>query len=79
MKDSPLYAHLVQQMKSATDSEFLADLTRFVDSFADHDDDCPGYSVYERGQELAACTCGFARRHDFLDELRRRLGSLGQP
>jgi hypothetical protein len=69
----PEYAALVRQMKAATDEEFVADLTRFVDSFADHDDDCPGYSVYERGAELAACTCGFARRHDLFDEVRLRL------
>lgn len=45
MKDSPQYAELIGQMKAATDEEFIADLRRFVDSFADHDDDCPGFSV----------------------------------
>jgi hypothetical protein len=74
MKDSPQYAELLQTMKMATDEELLADLTRFIGSFADHDDDCPGYNVYGRDEELAACTCGFARRHDLLDELRIRLG-----
>lgn len=74
MKESPLYAELNRQMKTATDDEFLADLTRFVDSFADHDDDCPAYTVYEPAAELAACSCGFARRHDLLDEVRLRLG-----
>jgi hypothetical protein len=73
MKDSPLYTELLQQMRTGTDEEFVADLTRFVDSFADHDDDCPGYSVVGREAELAACSCGFARRHDLLDELQRRL------
>ena len=73
MKESPQYAELVRQMKAATDDELVADLTRFVDSFADHDDDCPGYSLYERTAELTACSCGFARRHDLLDELRSRL------
>jgi hypothetical protein len=73
MKDSRQYSELLRTMKTATDEEFLADLTRFVDSFADHDDDCPGYSVVGRDAELAACTCGFARRHDLLDEVRRRL------
>lgn len=75
MKNSPQYAALLQQMKAATDAEFLADLTRFMDSFADHDDDCPAYEIYDRAAELAACRCGFARRHDLLDELRRRLGN----
>jgi hypothetical protein len=74
MKDSRQYAELLRTMKTATDEEFLADLTRFVDSFADHDDDCPGYSVVGRDAELAACTCGFARRYDLLDEARIRLG-----
>jgi hypothetical protein len=73
MRDSPLYADLVAKMKGATDEEFIADLTRFVDSFADHDDDCPAFNVYGREDELAACTCGFARRHDLLAEVRRRL------
>lgn len=73
MKDTKLYVELLEKMKAATDGEFLADLTRFMDSFADHDDDCPGFSVVGRDAELAACTCGFARRHDLLDEVRHRL------
>lgn len=73
MKDNPEYARLTRQMRTGTDEEFVADLTRFVGSFADHDDDCPGYSVVGRDAELATCACGFARRHDLLDELRRRL------
>jgi hypothetical protein len=39
VKDNPEYARLTQQMRTGTDEEFVADLTRFVDSFADHDDD----------------------------------------
>jgi hypothetical protein len=74
VKDNPEYARLTQQMRTGTDEEFVADLTRFVDSFADHDDDCPGYNVYARDAELAACRCGFARRHDLLAEVRLRLG-----
>lgn len=73
MKDSPLYAQLVREMHAASDEGFLADLTRFVDSFADHDEDCPGYGAVGREAELAACTCGFARRYDLLDEVRLRL------
>lgn len=73
MKDSALYAELLARMQTATDGELLADVTRFVDSFADHDDDCPGYGAVGRDAELAACTCGFARRYDLIDELRRRL------
>ena len=76
MKDSQLYAELLRTMKMATDEEFLADLTRFVDSFADHDDECPALNVYGREQELAACACGFARRHDLFDEVRIRLGKV---
>ncbi|MEO8638963.1 MAG: hypothetical protein ABI458_03495 [Chloroflexota bacterium] len=75
MKDSPLYAQLLRQMRVASNEEFVADLTRFVDSFADHDDDCPGYGARGREEELAACSCGFARRHDLLDEVQRRLAS----
>jgi hypothetical protein len=73
MKDSALYAQLLEQMRSGTDDELVADLTRFIGSFADHDDDCPGYGAVGREAELAACSCGFARRHDLIDEVRRRL------
>jgi hypothetical protein len=73
VKDNPVYTQLLEQMRAGTDTQLLADLTRFVDSFADHDDDCPGYAVVGREAELAACTCGFARRYDLLDEVRLRL------
>ena len=73
MKDSPLYAHLRREMENATDGELLADLTRFLDSFGDHDPDCPGFDAHGRDAELAACACGFARRYDFLDQLQQRL------
>ena len=73
VKDNPEYAQLTHQMRTGTDEELVADLTRFIDSFADHDDDCPGYHAVGRVAELAACTCGFARRHDLIDEVRRRL------
>ena len=75
MKDSPLYAELLARTQTATDDELLADLARFVDSFGDHDDECPGYGAVGRHAELAACRCGFARRYDLLDELRRRLAA----
>ena len=76
MKDSPQYAQLLEVMKASSDEEFVADLTRFIDSFGDHDDDCAAYQVYGRDAELAACACGFARRHDLLDEVRLRLGKV---
>ena len=74
MKDSQQYAALLRAMRAGTDEDLLADLTRFIDSFADHDDECPGYHAVGRDVELSACTCGFARRHDLLAELRLRLG-----
>jgi hypothetical protein len=74
VKDSPQYAELLRQMETSGDDDLLDDLKRFLESFADHDDDCPGYNVFGRDDELAACTCGFARRHDFMDQLHRRLG-----
>ncbi len=73
MKDSAHYAELLRQMKADTDEQLVADLRRFVESFADHDDSCPGYAVYAPDAELTACQCGFARRHDLFDELRIRL------
>jgi hypothetical protein len=75
VKDNPVYAQLMEQIRTGTDAELLADLVRFVDSFADHDDDCPGYAVVGREAELAVCSCGFARRHDLLDEVRLRLAA----
>lgn len=73
MKDRPQYAELLRQMQTSGDDDLIADLERFIGSFADHDDECPGYNVFSRDAELAACTCGFARRHDFIDQLRLRL------
>jgi hypothetical protein len=73
MQDNPVYAQLTEQMRTGSDEELLADLTRFIGSFGDHDDECPGYGAVGRDEELAACACGFARRYDLLDELRRRL------
>ena len=73
MKDNPVYAQLTEQMRTGDDEQLLADLTRFIDSFGDHDDECPGSSAVGRDAELAVCACGFARRYDLLDELRSRL------
>ena len=73
MKDDPVYVQLLRQMRTGTDAELIADLTRFVDSFADHDQDCPGYDAVGRDAELASCRCGFARRYDLIEELRLRL------
>jgi hypothetical protein len=73
MKDDPTYRELLHLTRTGTNAELVADLRRFLDSFADHDDDCPGYDAVGRDAELAACTCGFARRYDLLDELERRL------
>ncbi len=75
MKDDPLYAELLEKMRTGTDADLLADLTRFIGSFADHDEDCPAYGAVGRDAELAACTCGFARRYDLLDEVRLRLAA----
>jgi hypothetical protein len=73
MRDDPTYRELVRRTRTGTDAELVADLTRFVDSFGDHDEECPGYRAVGRDAELAACTCGFARRYDLLDEVARRL------
>jgi hypothetical protein len=71
VRDSPLYHDLLRQMRAASSDGLLADLERFVDSFGDHDPDCP---VTDTGRdEVNSCTCGFARRFDFYEELRRRL------
>lgn len=73
MRHDPVYAELVARMRAGTDDELVADLTRFVGSFADHDNECPGYNAIGREAELDTCTCGFARRYDLLDEVQRRL------
>jgi hypothetical protein len=77
MRDTPLYAELREHMAQASAEELLADLQRFMDSFGDHDPDCPGFAARGRDAELATCSCGFARRWDFLDELERRWSQLG--
>jgi hypothetical protein len=53
----PLYHELVAKMNSYSDADFGADLERFIDTFADHDPDCP---VVEGGsrREIESCTCG---------------------
>jgi hypothetical protein len=79
MKDNPVYAQLTEQMRTGSDEDLLADLTRFIGSFGDHDEECPGFDAAGRAAELAACACGFARRHDLLDELRRRLARPPSP
>ena len=73
MKDNPVYAQLTEQMRTGSDEELLADLSRFIGSFGDHDEECPGFDAAGRNAELAACTCGFARRYDLVDELQSRL------
>ena len=73
MKETPLYRELLATMTTYSDPDFAADLERFIDSFADHDPDCPVVDVGSR-RELESCTCGFARRFDFYDQLRIRLG-----
>ena len=73
MKDSPLYAQLRREMENGTNAALLADLGRFLDSFGDHDQDCPCFDARGRGAELETCTCGFARRYDLLDELEKPL------
>jgi len=73
VKDNPVYAQLTEQMRVGSDEELLGDLTRFIGSFGDHDDECPGFGAVGSDAELAACTCGFARRYDLIDELRSRL------
>ena len=73
MRDSLQYAQLRQRMTTGTDHGLLADLARFVESFGDHDPDCPSFAIHGRDAEFATCTCGYARRYDFFDELSRRL------
>jgi hypothetical protein len=73
MRDNPLYHRLRQQMRAGTNEDLVADLKRFVESFGDHDPDCPVSDNLR--DELDTCTCGYARRFDFYDELLRRLSS----
>lgn len=73
MRDNPLYHELRSQMAAATPLELVADLARFIDSFGDHDPDCPGFDARGREAELEHCVCGFVRRWDFIDQLERRL------
>jgi len=75
MRRSPLYAELVAKMRSAPPDVLVDDLKRFVDTFGDHDSDCPAADTLLYGsEELDVCVCGFARRFDLFDEFLRRLG-----
>lgn len=75
LRQSPLYAELLANMRTASPEAFVDDLKRFVDTFGDHDSDCPVADTLLNGrEEVDACVCGFARRFDLYDEVLIRLG-----
>lgn len=75
LRQSRLYAELVGRMRIATPEALVEDLRRFVDTFGDHDSDCPAADTLVYGpKELDTCLCGYARRFDLFDEILRRLG-----
>jgi hypothetical protein len=54
--------------------QIVADLRRFILSYAEHDPECPGINARAWEEHRKVCTCGFAMRLDeLLDALDQRL------
>ncbi len=53
---------------------FVAELRRFILSYAEHDPDCPGLTAKSWSDQRRVCTCGLAPRLDeLLEQLEKRL------
>jgi hypothetical protein len=48
----------------------VIELRRFILTYAEHDQDCPGIDANAWGHQLQVCVCGLAPR---LDELMEKL------
>ena len=53
-----------------TQDPFVAELRRFILTYAEHDPDCPGIEANAWEEQRRVCVCGLAVR---LDELLERL------
>jgi hypothetical protein len=54
-----------------TEEALVAELRRFILSYAEHDPDCPGFGATgEDAVSASACTCGLIER---MDELLARV------
>jgi len=52
----------------------VAELRRFILSYAEHDPECPGIDAKAWEEQRAVCTCGLAPRLDeLLEKLEKRL------
>jgi len=55
---------------------FVAELRRFILTYAEHDPDCPGIDAKAWEEQRRVCVCGLAPRLDqLLETLKKRLRS----
>ena len=75
MKDSPIYRQELAALPGMSHSDLVARIQKFIESYGDHDEDCPliDSSLYGRDAELDPCACGYVFRWELLAELERRL------
>jgi hypothetical protein len=77
MRNSLEYARELAALPELSHAELVARVRTFMESYGDHDEDCPliDSSLYGRDAELGQCVCGYCFRWELLAELERRLGS----
>ena len=81
IRDHPVYQAEVAKLRGYSDADLLGRLEKFLGSYSDHDDDCPGLAgrAYGREDELAICECGHVFQWELMAELRTRLERSGPP
>jgi len=58
------------------ESETVAELRRFILSYAEHDSDCPGVNANAWSDQVRVCVCGLAPKlDDLMHQLEIKLGS----
>jgi hypothetical protein len=64
MRNSPEYAQEVTALPGMSHAELLARIQNFMESYGDHDEDCPliDSRLYGRDAELDPCVCGYVIR-----------------
>ncbi len=80
MKNDPVYREELAKLPGLSHADFVARAQRFIESYGDHDEDCPVLesSLYGRDAELEPCACGYVFRWELLAELERRLMRMAE-
>lgn len=75
MKNNPVYLQELAALPGMSHADFVARIQKFIESYGDHDEDCPliDSSLYGREAELDQCACGYVFRWELFAELERRL------